>query len=202
MRIKGSGEYTDAKGRNYTVLGVGDVSDDEKLRRLSVSGNVSFDKLSCDRISVSGRCEGDSIFAKSLEISGALSIENISCDKIDISGKPQIETLTADEISIATRNGFIGNINCKRLKIYDSNELIVEKGFENLFVGHFSLSKSNSRIRIKSIEADKVELENCEVDVIRCKDAFIGANCVIDKLFVSGECSVMPGSKVGETVRT
>lgn len=220
MRIKGTGTYTDANNRRYMILGVGDFSDDEKLRNLDVAGNVSFDKISCDIVKVSGKCEGSLIAAQNLDISGGISFDDISCDEADISGKcegksvnaknfsvsgtskidslkveenlnlsgtPQINSVLADKILIAARDGFIGKIKCRMIKICDDNGFVAEY---------------HSRIRIKSIDAEMVHLENCEVDVIRCKDAFIGTNCAIGKLFVTGECKVATDSTVKETVRT
>ncbi|MBR2734047.1 MAG: hypothetical protein IKN27_13995 [Selenomonadaceae bacterium] len=57
-----------------------------------------------------------------------------------------------------------------------------------------------SRIRIKNIDADIVELENCAVSVIKCRDAVIGTNCAIEKFFVAGKCTVADDSTVSETL--
>ena len=45
-------------------------------------------------------------------------------------------------------------------------------------------------------------LQNCEVGIIKCKDAFIGSNCIIEKLIVAGECEIYADSKVSEMVHT
>ena len=220
MKIKGSGSYTDANGRNHRVLGMGELSDGEHLRSLKVSGNVSFDKISCDDLNVSGKGDGGSISAGELKTSGELSFDDISCDEavtsgkcagksitaknfsasgkvevdsltiaqtLKLSGKPQIDFVTADEIFIGSRDGSIGAVKCRRLKIFHD---------ENFF------DRQRSRVRIKSIDAETVELENCTVDVIKCRDAVIGKNCAVEKLFVAGECKVSADSTVGETIRT
>lgn len=220
MRIKGTGTYTDTNDRIHMILGVGDFSDDKKLRDLDVAGDFSFDKISCDRVSVSGKCEGGSITTQILDISGGISFDDISCyeanisgkcegesvsaknfsvigkTKIDslkventlnLSGKPQISSMSADEISVVARDGFIGKIKCRMIKICD------DEGF---------VDEYRSRVHIKSIDAEMVHLENCAVDVIYCEEAFIGTNCEIEKLFVVGNYKVATDSIVKETIRT
>lgn len=189
MKIKGSGTYTDTDGANQNVFGVGELADDKKLRKLEVSGSLSFEKISCDKISVSGKCKGDSVIAKDFSASGKVEVDSLMIEQnLEISGKPKIDFMTADEVVIVSRAGSVVKIKCRTIKIYDDSP--------DLFDVH------NSRISIKKIDADTVELENCAVDVIRCKDAFIGFNCAIEKLFVAGECKVADDSKVGETIRT
>lgn len=218
MNIRGSGTYTDVSGKSHKIIGIGELPDSEGLQELKVSGNLSFKKISCDEINVSGKCNGSSIVSDYLKTSGELSVDDISCNEIVISGKctgnsvnaknfsgsgkvevgaltieqvmnfsgkPQINSLSADEIIIASRDGSIGKVTCRHIKIFDNE--------------HFGIS--HSRVRIEKIDAETVELENCEVDVIRCKDAFIGKNCAVKKLSVSGECTVADDSTVGETIR-
>ena len=209
MKIKGSGTYTDASGRSHSVFGAGEVSDGENLKSLKVSGDLSFEKISCDKISISGKCEGGTVSAQSLKISGACEADSVSAKNLsvsgkievdsltieqtlEISGKPQIDSVKADEIVIATRNGFIGEVECRRIKIFDESEQFNGVKFVQRF----------SRVQIKNIDAQTVQVENCAVDVIRCKDAFIGSNCAIEKLFVAGKCEVAADSTVGETIRT
>lgn len=219
MNIKGAGIYTDASGESHKII-LGDLPDSENLRALKVSGNLTFKKISCDEINVSGKCEGGSITAQSLKVSGGLSFDKISCEEgsvsgkcegksltaknfsasgkveidslkveetLKLSGKPRIDSMTATKIFIDSIDGSIGSIKCRTIKIFDRIGLAVTR---------------NLRVRIVDIDADKVELENCAVVEIKCKDAFIGVNCVIEKLFVSGECEVADGSTIGETIRT
>ena len=235
MKIKGTGIYTDATGKSKNILGICDLSNEENLRELKVSGKVSFEKISCAKVNVSGECKGDSLAAQAVKISGEFSVEEIACDEVNISGKckgqslntknflgsgkiklgslkveetlqfsgeARIDSLTADKIFIATRNGLIGSVKCRKIKIFDDSERFSGKFFGKIFSVHSSLSKSRSRVLIKNIEADTVDLENCEVNVIRCKDAFIGSNCVIEKLFVAGECKVAADSKVEDIIHT
>lgn len=219
MRIKGSGTYTGAAGKSCSILGICELADEENLQELRLSGNLSFKKLSCDKVDISGKCEGGSINARSLKISGTcegdsvsaknfsavgkVEVDSLTVEQIfELSGKPRIDYVTADEIIIATSSGFIGEVKCHKIKIFDDTARIDGEFFDKSFIGHFSFNQSRSRVRIKNIEADKIELENCEVDIIRCKDAFIGTNCAVDKLFVSGACKVAADSTVGETICT
>ncbi len=235
MKIRGSGIYTDATGQNRRILGVGELSDDEKLRELKVSGNISFDKILCNDVRISGKCKGGSITAQDLKISGGLSFDDISCEEAYISGKcegksvsaenfsvsgkieidfltigktlklsgrPKIDSVTADEIFIGASDGFIGEIKCRNLKIFKGTGSFGGEIFGENFFENFLFNESHSRIHVKKIDAEKIALESCAADVIKCKDIFIGSNCAIEKLFVSGECKIVADSTVGETIRT
>lgn len=234
MKIKGSGSYTDAAGRNHGIFGVGKLSDDEKFRELKVLGNISFDKISCDEVNISGKCDGGSIDAQDLKISGKVLFDKIFCAEANVSGKcegksvstknfsasgkmeidsikveqtfelkgkPELGSVEADKVIVESRSGSVDEIKCRKLKIFNhANE--TDSAFVIKILGEeISAFDNFSRVRIKNIDAEKVEIENCEVDVIRCQDAFIGTNCSIEKLFVAGEYEVAADSTVGETIR-
>ena len=55
-------------------------------------------------------------------------------------------------------------------------------------------------VKVENIDAEKVELENCEVDEIKCRDAFIGSNCIVEKLFVANKEEISSDSQVGEII--
>ena len=95
-----------------------------------------------------------------------------------------------------SRGGSIAEINCENVKIFHSDGFNSSGIFSKIFGSHKSNIKADSRVRINKITADKVELKNCEVDEIKCKDANIGSNCIIKTLFVEGECEIAADSKV------
>lgn len=218
MKIKGSGSYTDAVGKSRMILGIGELSDAEKFRELKVLGNISFDKISCDEVKISGKCEGGSIKAQDLKISGkcegkSVSAKNFSASgkmeidsikveqTVELKGKPELGSVEADEIIIESRFGSVDEIKCRKLKIFNHMNENDSAFVIKIFGEEISGFDKFSRVRIKNIDAEKVEIENCEVDIVRCQDAFIGANCAIDKLFVADECKVADDSTVGETIR-
>ena len=188
MNIKGTGTVKDISGKSHVVIGAGTFADNETFRKLEVAGSLSFEKISCDKINVAGKCEGDFLSAQVLKISGSCEIDSVAIEQtLEISGKPLIDCVTADEIFIASHSGFLGSVKCRRIKIFDETNFAVSRRI---------------RVRIKNIEADVVDLENCEVEIIHCNDAFIGSNCAVEKLFVSGECKVADDSTVGDTIHT
>ena len=193
--------------------------DDNNFRELELTGNLSFEKISCDKISVLGKCKGGAVSAQSLKISGTceadsitaknfsadgkIEVDSLTVEKVlEISGKPQINFVKADEILMATHNGFFGEIKCRKIKIYDEFEKINSEIFGRGFIGNFAINPSRSRVSVKNIEAETVHIENCEVGIVKCKEAFIGSNCVIEKLFVVRKCEVAADSTVGETIHT
>lgn len=199
MKLKGEAVYIDSAGVFHKVIGDGVLSDDVILKRLKVSGKLSFDKIFCDEITVDGKCKGGSLTAKNFSVDGKVKLDSLKVEQFfELDGKPKIGNIEADEIIIESNAGLIGAVKCRKLKIFDGGNFTVG-GIK--FSGKLQDAEDISRINIKSIDADKVELENCAVDIVRCQDAFIGSNCAIEKLFVAGECKVAADSTVSETIR-
>lgn len=186
MRILGEGIFVGADGRRHTLEGIGNFPDDMPLQSLAVEGIFSFKNFSCDKVKIEGECSGKSLTAKKISVEGIFDVDAAQTETFQVSGSIDTNKLTAEEIIIESSAGSIDEIKCARLKIFHD---------ENFF------RRQSSRIRIKNIDAEKVELENCAVDVIKCKDALIGTNCAIKKLFVAGEYKVADDSTVGETIR-
>ena len=184
MKIAGEATYVDKGGHRRTIAGLGSVSDGE-LESLKVSGSCTFDEIDCDEITVEGECVGST-----LKVEG----------KLNVSGSVHSDELDAGEIVMESRGGSIGEIKCGRIKIFEHGGVEINGGFLSRIFGS-SARSMDSRVRIKSIDADEVNLQNCEVDAIKCKDAIIGSNCVIGTLNVEGRCEVADGSTVKETIR-
>ena len=200
MKIEGIASYIDKAGKRHSIEGIGSLPDGGELENLNVEGAFSFDKISCDDIKILGECNGKSINGKKISTEGTIDVEYVEVETFKLSGSADINKLVAKEIIMESRGGTIGDIKCDELKIFHGE--IHEFGasiISRIFGGKVS-RHNNSRVQIKNIEAETVHLENCAVNVIKCKDAFIGKNCVIDKLLVSGECKVADDSTVGETV--
>ena len=192
MKIKGEGIYVDAAGVLHEVKGKSVLSDDVILQSLKVSGKLEFDKISCDNVDIAGKCECDALTAKNISVKGKIDANSIE----------------ADEIVVESRSGLIGTVKCGKLKIFGHTSTATEEIFAKFFGSKFfdddivTIGNNDSRVQVKSIDAVKVELENCEVGVIRCNDATIGTNCAVGKLFVVGECEISSNSTVGEIIRS
>ena len=203
MKIEGEATYVDAAGKRHSIEGVGSLPDEVNLQSLNISGSIEFDEISCGKAKIEGSGEGNSIAAKSLSVDGSLEVDSVKVEELfQVSGGVKIDTLSAGEVVMESRGGRIGTVKCSKIKIFHGSDY--EMGgsiLSNIFGSKGARHKNFSRVQVKSIEADKVDLENCEADVIRCTDARIGSNCVIEKLFVTGKCEIADDSKVGETIR-
>lgn len=202
MKIEGEAVYIDAAGKRHTIEGVGNVPKDVALQKLKVSGLFKFDKVSCDDISISGECNGKSLNAKNISVEGTADIDTVDADLFQLSGSARIDDIVAEKIIIESRKGTIGVIKCGKLKIFHEETNSLDESILSKIFGGIASHHSDSRVNVKSIDAESIHLENCAVDVIRCKDAFIGSNCAINRLFVAGECKVADASTVGETIHT
>ena len=202
MKIEGLASYLDTADRRHNIEGIGSLPDGIALQKLNVSGSFSFEELFCDNVKSSGEVTGKILTGKKISAEGTFEVDSVKVETFKLSGSAEIENLVAEEVIIESRGGSIGSIKCGKLKIF--HEDINEVGasiFTRIFGGKATQHK-NLRVRIKNVNAETIHLENCAVVEIKCKNAFIGANCVIDKLHVSGECKVADDSTVGETIRT
>lgn len=200
MKIEGKATYTDIKGVEHSIKGRGSLPDDISLKDLKVSGKISFGEISCDKITIDGECNGKVFSAENISIKGTAEIDSVNAkDFLQIKGKPEIKKIVAAEVMIESRGGKIGTVNCSKIKIFHGENHDCGSILSNIFGG--KSFQNNSRVQIKNIDAQKVNLQNCEVEEIHCKDAVINSNCVIEKLFVEGECEIAADSKVGETIR-
>lgn len=200
MRIAGEAVYIEKGGHRRTIAGMGSVSDGA-LESLKASGSCEFGDLVCDDVKIEGECSGSSLTAKNATISGTLKVKTLKVEgKLNVAGSVHSDELDAGEIVMESRGGSIGGIKCGRIKIFEHGGVEINGGFLSRIFGG-SARSVDSRVRIKSIDADEVNLQNCEVDVIKCKDAIIGSNCVISTLNVEGSCEIADGSTVKETIR-
>ena len=221
MRIEGEAAYIDKSGKRHRIDGCGKLSDSDYLQSLSVDGTLSFGKISCNKFKLSGDCSGESLTAEEITIDGdaridvvkavkfrfsgdcsgnLLTAEKIKIDGdvrldvikavkvVEISGDMRIDSVESNKVAIESRSGRIDEIKCSELKIFDNY---------SDFEGEISFGN----IRIKNIAAEKVELKNCKVSLIKCKDAIIGENCAIEKLIVSGKFELDENSKVNEVIK-
>lgn len=203
MKIAGEAVYVDSAGKKHSIEGIGSLPDNNELQSLNATGEFSFDKISCDEMKVSGSCEGKSLTAKNISADGTIEVDTVNVEeRFKLSGSAEIKSLVAKEIIMESRGGLIDSIKCDSLKIFHGEIHEFGASILSKIFGDKSSHHNNARVRIESIDAETVHLENCVVGEVKCKDAFIGANCVIDKLHVSGECKVADDSKVGETIRT
>ena len=172
--------------------------------KIFVDGDVKVDATIqvVDSLKVNGDCSAESLTANKIFIDGDVKADTIKgAESLDIVGDPQVGLIESKDVVINTRSGMIEEINCDNLKIFDNSV-----NFEGeISFGKFRLKsypKENfSHIRVKKILAEKVELANCKVSLIQCRDAIIGENCSIEKLIVSGNLELNDKSKVDDIVR-
>ena len=202
MHIEGEAIYVDAKGSRHSIEGIGSLPDETNLQSLKVSGSISFGSISCEKITVEGECNGKSVTSKNISVSGSIEVNSINVgEKFKVSGSTDSEKLEANEIIMESRGGSINVVKCDRIKIFHSQESNSDNFFSKLFGNSESHVQSSARrVRIKKIDAIEVELQNCDVEEIVCKNAVIDSNCVIGTLIVEGEYRVSDDSKVGEVV--
>ena len=200
MNIKGIVNYVDENNKKHETAGICTLKDDIKLKSIDVKGMLSFDKIICDKINIEGDCTGNEISGKKIFISGKFNVDNVSMEQnIKIVGVAHSNLLKAEKVIIESRAGTIKQINCDKIKIFDNNDNIDISIIKNIFnIRHV---KNNARIHINDIDANNVEIQNCEIKSIKCKNAIIGTNCLIEELFVEDSYKIANDSTVNKIVR-
>lgn len=192
MHIEGEAVYTDLNDKRHSMEGEGN-SDITELKSLKVEGELTFESITCDDIVIEGECIGKSAVAKDFSVSGSIEIDSVTVeDTFKVSGSTEIKNLNAKEIIMESRDGSIGEIKCDEIRIYHVDK--PDKFFSKI------LRPNKSKVRIGKIDGGKVELANCDVEEINCRDAYIGLNCVVKKLMFEGECEIDVDSKVEELI--
>ena len=191
--LKVTGECNIREGAEFdTAKIVGEVKSQKKTiinELLEILGEfTAFDECSVKNLKVLG----EGIFRKNLtfdyiNIKGVINVDG-DCEGNVIDSEGAINVtglLTADRIGISPRGACIINeIGCSELQIRKKPWSFFNKGF----------------VICKSIEADKVILENTECKIVSGKDITILGGCTIDKVEYSGTLTVDEDSKVGERI--
>lgn len=192
MQIEGEAVYIDSNDKRHSIEGEGNL-DITELKSLKVEGELTFKDITCDELKIEGEGNGTSATAKNFSVSGSVEIDSVTVEDIfKVSGSTEIKNLNAKKIIMESRDGSIGKIKCDEIRIYHVDT--PDKFFSKI------LRPSKSRVRIGQIDGGKVELENCEVEEINCRDAYIGLNCVVKKLVFDGKCEIDVDSKVDELI--
>ena len=203
MKIKGEVSYTDENGELHKIEGKIVLPEDTTFQKLKINGKVDFENLSCEKFSLDGKCEGGIFSAKNISIDGKIKADTVKVEQLfEVDGKVKISEIEADEFILDSRSSSIGEIKCNKLKIFNrGNNAMAQAFIGKIFGSEVSYTQDDSCVMIKKINAVKVDIANCEVGEIKCQNAKIGSNCVIDRLIVSGEYEIAEDSKVGEIIK-
>lgn len=202
LKVDGSISFDKISCGNFKVNGdcFGSSLTAEKI---SVDGDIEVNDIKAvEDLKIYGDCAADLLTANKIFIDGDVKADGIKvAESLNIEGEPQINSIESDKVVINTRFGTVEEIKCRDLKIFYSGV-----NFEGeISIGKFRIKSSPkqnfSQVLIKKIDAINVELENCKVSQVECKNAIINANCSIDKLIVSGNLEIDNNSKINSIVR-
>ena len=201
MKIEGIANYVDDNGKRHSIEGIGSLPDGNKLQSLNSSGSLSFGNLECNELKIEGECQGKVVNSQNISVSGTFDVHTVKAEKsLKIEGSIDSENVFAEEIIMESRGGSIIEVKCTKIKIFHGEIHDIGSSILSGIFGRKFQHQSNSRVRIGKIDADEVDLQNCEVDEIKCKDAMVGSNCAIKKLIVSGKYKVSESSTVNEVI--
>ncbi|MFS0862676.1 polymer-forming cytoskeletal protein [Fredinandcohnia sp. 179-A 10B2 NHS] len=195
FRLNGSGTVNgNLKGSNGHISGSGNIE-----------GQIEFEEFLIDG---SGTIQ-DNAFVKKMKISGKGSVGgNLEGEEVRIKGKAKIGgdceadvfkgegafsiggLLNADLIDII----IVGE--CRAKEIGGQNIKVIQKpkGLLQLFKSVYPTS-----LRVDTVEADEIEIENTHAKMVRGNNVIIGPDCEIEVVEYSGTYKQDSSAKVKET---
>ncbi|MEG0773088.1 polymer-forming cytoskeletal protein [Clostridium sp.] len=183
-KISGSGKITsDVKADNFKISGSGKIEGDFRGRDFGISG--------------SGTILGG-IYGENIRVSGSATVEkNMEGELVEISGSFRVGgMINADEVYI-----HVGGDSSVE-EIGSTKVIVSERPINNNgLLGWLTKTFGNNYgyLKVKSIEADEIKLENTIAEVVRGENITIGNGCRIKVVEYSGELKVEDNAVIEET---
>lgn len=163
----------DKKRKRY--FGEFEIEPNRKIFLLNAEGDISVDNLKCiPKLSFVGAISGESIFTKQFKLNGCVNLHKLVAleTKIVFRGKSECENIITKTAQI----------------IPDKNESIqIKESFRRLVKDIFGKSidldsSDKKEFKVRYLEGDVLEIENCQIDEIHCRSIAIKGNSIIKYL--------------------
>ncbi|MGX1436532.1 hypothetical protein [Mammaliicoccus sciuri] len=200
----------DVKANVVNISGKGFAHGEFNAKEMILSGKFNADKLvEIDDISCSGKIEvEEDLRFQNFDISGFVTIlGNLVGGDLNITGKLSVDKEC--EVENFYTSGVVkilGLLNADdiEIKVYD-HSYIKEIGGNTISIGNpkspLNLFRSGKFLESNLIEGDKIDINYVKAKVVRGGDIVIKDNVVVDKVEYSGELTVSPKAKIGETIK-
>lgn len=214
VNISGKGKITgDLVCKSLDISGMGTIEGSVIGERIKTAGMGKIQgNVMTDEIDVSGSLECyQDVNAKALYLAGMLKAKQcLKIDKVQITGMLTAEgDISGEEIECEGMIKCDGFLNCEVLEITARGcsklnevgaatvKIAAGPSIINDLIGRFlpEFIRENKLVA-KVIEGDNIELENCEVKVVRGKNIKIGSRCKIGLVEHSGTYEVSPDAVV------
>jgi cytoskeletal protein CcmA (bactofilin family) len=220
--ILGAGEVTgDIRAGRIRSYGSGEVHGRAELESLRTLGAFEVDAdLEVERAKAFGAFDvGGSVRAQSMRVLGACTVRgSVRADEVHVVGAFDADTvesatflargavdvdglLSGDTVELHIGGGHsdVGEIGGGRVEVWRSN-FGKRSGFLKVlgsFFVHVGILSIRSSLRVGSVEADDVLLENTCAKVVRGRRVEIRAGCTIEEVEYSESLTVHPKAHVG-----
>lgn len=225
IRIMGEGTIGKGNFRKISVMGEGELLEDFSAEKLNVYGEAEIKRFfEIKKVRVMGELEarsngkiteelsvyGEARFDKEIEINllsikGEVNIkENLKVKRTNILGGLNVDgNCDADQFNCKGEAVIKGLLNCDKANIeLFGFSRINEIGGEIIKVkrGKKIIKGRRGNLKATLIEADEIEIENTECDVIRGNNIIIGKGCCIKRVECTGTLVINKESEVLETI--
>lgn len=216
VTISGKGKITgDLECQTLDISGMSTMEGNVTSETIRVSGMGKFlNAINSDEVNVSGKAEfqGD-IQTRGLYIEGMFkSKQCLKTIKVDIQGMITVEgDMTAEDVICDGAFKCGGFLNCESLDINVRcasmfNEVGATKvritasanKFNNMLKFILPEFLTNNKVTANVIESDEIDIENCDVKILRGKDIKIGPKCKVGLVEYSGTLEVDANAEVDQ----
>lgn len=204
VSISGKGKVTgDLTCRSLEISGMSTIEGKVVCEKIHASGMGKIDKeVTADEVDISGTLDFyQDLNAKDFYLSGMSKVKQcLKADKIEITGMLTIESdLSGEEVKCDGMIKCGGFLNCESLEMTSRGVSKLKEvgatnvkiyGGESMVSGLFSFLLpdflKDNKVTADVIEGDNIDIEHCDVKIVRGKNIKIGPKCKIGLVEYSG----------------
>ena len=205
VRSFGSGElHGRVEVGSLRITGSGELGSDLIAGRVKALGSLEVDgSAQVEKLSAIGACEiGGRALVEEMSVLGAFEAGSVESGAFRVRGAVEIEGLLSGdsvEVHLGGLDSHAEEIGGERVEVWrhsfgKRNPLI--KG-----LGWLCNPGRRAYLRVSTIEADDVYVENIKAKSVRGKRVWVGSGCTIDEVEYGEALTVHPKSEVGRRTK-
>jgi len=221
LSISGSGEINGGTYESVQISGSAKITGDvTALNRCSCSGSTKIvGSLKTKQLHCSGSCSiAGSLEAQEIHSSGSWSVggamvcqdfrssgstkigKDLRARTVDCSGALTVHgDVAAEQFTLAGGFSIDGLLNADRIRIKLGNDAMAREIGGTIV--ECRSHRSNRFLRVETVEADEIHLENTLAQVVRGRIVRIGPACKIQRVEYAESLEVSPGAEVSQQVK-
>ena len=201
MEISGFGKLSSGEYGDLRISGCGSLDGDISCNSLFVSGSIKGDKINCNQsLYVSGCGKIGMIKADKIKVSGCLKCKEAECGEAEIFGVVKSQkNIQADKLTVQGVLACDGIVNAKEIDIIFKQGMKIEGiRCSKIRAQRKKCLSFKSKLNVKFLEADKIEIEDVRASCVSGKSVTIGKGCKIGLVQYTDSFDASPKAKIGK----